>query len=118
MRPGLTLDRDHLDRFNQYIDIIKEHLEANTALGLDDISGYLVADNLNRRAGMGAAIRQMQDNQRYALTWDSLLSQAKHQWKEFLEHVKLRAPDDQRVQAINTGIGDANIAEVDGTEEE
>jgi len=104
MRPGLTLDRDHLNRFNQYIDIIKEHLETNTALGLDDISGYLVADNLNRRAGMGAAIRQMQNNQRYALTWDSLLSQAKHQWKEFLEHVKLRAPDDRRVQAINVNL--------------
>ena len=60
----------------------------------------------------------MQENQRYALTWDSLLNQAKHQWKEYLEHVKLRAPDDQRVQAINTDTGEAHIGEGDGADED
>lgn len=102
MRPGITLDRDHIDRFNEYIDIIEEQVLANSALGFDRISGYLIADNLTKRVGMGKAIQSMKSRDRYAMTWPTLISQAKHQWRDFLDHVKLRAPDDKRVQAVLT----------------
>ncbi|MBY0554916.1 ATP-binding protein [bacterium] len=101
MRPGLPLDRDHLNRFNEYIDIIHEKITADTALGFDHISGYLIADKLEDKTGMSKAIKDMKQNERYAMSWPTLIAQARKQWIEFLDHIKLRAPEDQRVQAIH-----------------
>lgn len=102
MRPGLKVNRDHLNRFNQYLDIIQENIDVSTGLGFDhnQITGYLVADELLTPAGMAIAIKTMKDKDRYAMSWDDLIAQAKHQWKEFLEHIKQRAPDDARVQNV------------------
>lgn len=102
MRPGLKVNRDHLNRFNQYLDIIQENIDVSTGLGFDhnQITGYLVADELLTPAGMATAIKTMKDKDRYAMSWDDLIAQAKHQWKEFLEHIKQRAPDDMRVQNV------------------
>lgn len=100
MRPGLKINRDHLNRFNQYIDIIQANIEASSAFGFDHITGYLVADELLKPVGMPQAIKAMKEQDRYAMSWNDLIAQAKHQWKEFLEHVKLRAPDDSRVSQI------------------
>ena len=49
MRPGLTVDRNHMDRFQRYVDTLRSRIGANTALGLRDITGLLVADTLHRR---------------------------------------------------------------------
>ncbi len=100
MRPGLKIDRDHLDRFNQYLDIIQENIDASTALGFDHITGYLVADELLKPAGMKPKLTSMKNQDRYAMSWNDLIAQAKHQWKEFLEHIKQRAPDDTRVRNV------------------
>lgn len=48
MRPGLTVDRDHLNRFRQYIQILRSRLSANTQLGIRQVPGLLLADNLSR----------------------------------------------------------------------
>ena len=102
MRPGLKVNRDHLDRFNQYLDIIQENIDVSTGLGFDhnQITGYLVADKLLKPPGMATAIKTMKGKDRHAMSWDDLIAQAKHQWKEFLEHIKQRAPDDARVQNV------------------
>jgi hypothetical protein len=39
MRPGLTLDRDHLYRFQTYIDVLRAAIRANSALGFEIITG-------------------------------------------------------------------------------
>jgi len=98
MRPGLTLDRDHLNRFNEYIDIIQERIYENTVHEFKHIHGYLIADNLTKKDGMNAAIKSMKDKDRYVMTWSALLEEAKYQWKEFFNHIKMRAPDDKRLQ--------------------
>ncbi|MCA3027450.1 MAG: ATP-binding protein [Rhodocyclaceae bacterium] len=100
MRPGLALDRDHWNRFNEYMDIIQENVSANTALEFDIVTGYIVADELAKKTGMKTAIENFRDRDRFAVDWHVLLKEAEHQWKEFLEHVKERAPDDARVQAL------------------
>jgi hypothetical protein len=102
MRPGLTLDRDHLDRFNAYMDIIVEDIQTNSTLGFELVTGYLVADNLGKKSGMSTAIKNMKDQDRFACSWETLLENAKHQWREFLDHVKQRAPDDPRVRDFPT----------------
>ena len=100
MRPGLTIDSDHLHRFELYINIIQEYIDSNSGLGLDIISGYIVADNLARKPGYKTQIKNMNDNGRYAFDWKTLVEQAKYQWKEFLDHVKQRSPDDARLKAV------------------
>lgn len=100
MRPGLPLNGDHLERFNRYLNIIKEQIQANTALGFENLTGYLVADKLDKQPGMSESLKSMKVNDRYAMNWDTLIAQAEHQWKEFLGHVKLRVPDDARVQNV------------------
>ena len=61
MRPGLTVDRDHLMRFQTYIDILDPRVRANTALGLTKITGLWVADSLNRRPENINLIARMPD---------------------------------------------------------
>lgn len=107
MRPGITLDSDHLHHFGLYMDILQEHIEANTALGLDYPAGFIVADKLAKKPGFNTQIKNMNVNGRHALDWDALLAQAKHQWKEFLVHVKERSPDDARLRAIGAEDADA-----------
>lgn len=102
MRPGITLDADHLRRFGQYMDILQEYIEQNTALGLEYLTGYIVADRLAKKAGHKTQIKNMNAIGRYAMDWESLIQQAKYQWKEFLVHVKERSPDDARLKAVGT----------------
>lgn len=102
MRPGITLDADHLRRFGQYMDILQEYIEQNTALGLEYLTGYIVADRLAKKAGHKTQIKNMNAIGRYAMDWESLIQQAKHQWKEFLVHVKERSPEDARLKAVGT----------------
>lgn len=102
MRPGITLDADHLRRFGQYMDILQEYIEQNTALGLEYLTGYMVADRLAKKAGHKTQIKNMNAIGRYAMDWESLIQQAKYQWKEFLIHVKERSPEDARLKAVGT----------------
>ncbi|MDR0807762.1 MAG: ATP-binding protein [Gemmobacter sp.] len=102
MRPGITLDADHLRRFGQYMDILQEYIEQNTALGLEHMTGYIVADSLAKKSGHRTQIKNMNSIGRYAMDWESLIQQAKHQWKEFLIHVKERSPEDARLKAVGT----------------
>ncbi len=102
MRPGLPLDRDHLDRFNRYMDIIQEKLDLNTGLQFNHLTGYLVADRLEKEAGTKEALKRMREKDRFALDWQSLIEQSKHQWREFLDHIRLRAPGDERLAKLSS----------------
>ena len=104
MRPGITLDSDHLHRFGIYMNILQEYVEQNTGLGLEYVSGYIVADGLAKKPGHKTQIKNMNDINRYAMDWEALIQQAKHQWKEFLVHVKERAPDDARLMAVGSTV--------------
>lgn len=59
MRPGLTVDRNHIDRFQRYVDILRTRVDANTTLGFQDITGLLVADKLHRRPEVSKALARM-----------------------------------------------------------
>lgn len=104
MRPGITLDSDHLHRFGIYMNILQEYVEQNTGLGLEYVSGYIVADRLAKKPGHKTQIKNMNDINRYAMDWEALIQQAKHQWKEFLVHVKERSPDDARLMAVGASV--------------
>ncbi len=100
MRPGLTVDWDHINRYQRYIDILRTKVHANTELKLKTVSGLLVADKLAKPPGMERALSRLEDDDMKALEWGGLLSRAGAQWNEFLDILVSRAPEDDRLSAL------------------
>jgi hypothetical protein len=100
MRPGLSVDRDHLDRFQRYIDILKPKVKANSGLRFEIVIGMLVADRLDRKPENLEAIERMADYGMLCQEWSVLLADAASQWKEFLDALIQRSPEDDRVKAL------------------
>ena len=104
MRPGVTADREHIDRYRRYIEILRSRIERNTELGFKRVSGLLVADKLHRKDGMDETLKGLHKLDMNALEWTSLLLRAEAQWKEFYEIMISRAPDDDRLSALRTRV--------------
>lgn len=102
MRPGLRLNWDHLDRFERYVRIVRTNLEANTASKFNRVTGYIVADSLDSRSEFLGRIRALGREDMYAQDWSTLFSNAVSQWKEFLETLAARDPQDERLKALLT----------------
>ena len=102
MRPGLTVDREHLNRFQQYVDIITSRARANTAYRFKIVSGLLVADKLNRKPDIEVALRRLARDGMEAMEWEALLGRARMQWEEFLDVLVERAPEDNRLVELRT----------------
>ena len=102
MRPGLSVDREHLNRYQEYVDIIRSKVKANTAYGFDTVSGLLVADKLNRKPDMVGALARLARDDMDAIEWSGLLEKARAQWKEFLDVLVERAPEDDRLADLRS----------------
>lgn len=101
MRPGLSLDRDHLDRINYYVMGVRRALSRETGLQFKHVdSAYVIADNKSGSEDVAERIKQLEDEKIYVLTWNSLVGQAIKQWEEYLKLLKLRNPEDKRIQAL------------------
>lgn len=100
MRPGLTVDREHVDRYQEYVDIPRSKIVSNTDHDFEIVSGLLVADRLNRRAGMEGVLNRLARDDMNAIEWKGLLGQAGAQWKEFLSVLVARAPEDERLAGL------------------
>lgn len=100
MRPGLTVDREHVDRYQEYVDVLRSKIVSNTDHDFEIVSGLLVADRLNRRAGMEGVLNRLARDDMNAIEWKGLLGQAGAQWKEFLSVLVARAPEDERLAGL------------------
>jgi hypothetical protein len=100
MRPGLTIDRNHIDRFQRCVDILRARVRPSTELGFRDITGLLVADRLHRRPEDQSAFNRMAADGMHCEEWRVLLNQAEAQWRDFLFALADRAPDDERIKAL------------------
>jgi len=100
MRPGLTIDRDHLARFRHYVQVLRTRLTASSQLDIHQVTGLLVADRLNKRADILLEIDSLRRDDMYCQEWAALLGEAKAKWEEFMDAVAEGAPDDPRVQAL------------------
>jgi Histidine kinase-, DNA gyrase B-, and HSP90-like ATPase len=105
MRPGLTIDRDHINRFEEYIQAIETQLEAQTGNQFDQVSGLLVADKLNKNATTVKKLKELKKQNMEAVDWEYLLARAADRWKEFLGVLIDRAPDDTRLSELATHLG-------------
>ena len=102
MRPGKTVDREHINRYQAYIDILRSDIERNTGLGFKRVSGLLVADKLDRKDGMNETLKRLDKDGMRALEWAGLLLRAEAKWKEFSEILISRAPNDERLSGLRT----------------
>ena len=101
MRPGVTIDRDHIDRFTQYADEIRARLSANTAGPYRRLTGRIVADRLERsKPGNQAAIKRLEQSDLYAMDWDTLLADAERQFKDYFKVMVDRSSGDPRVDQL------------------
>ena len=100
MRPGLSVDRNHIDRFQRYVDTLRTRVTANSTFEFRDVSGLLVADKLHRRPEDQVLLDRMARDGMYCEEWRVLLDKAEAQWKDFLIALTQRAPDDDRIRAL------------------
>jgi hypothetical protein len=97
MRPGVSVDWDHLNRFERYVRVLTTRTRANTAFNLTSVTGYLIADNLAKDATVVEKLASLARDQMHAMTWEILLSQAEVQWKDFAVALRERTPADDRL---------------------
>jgi len=100
MRPGLKLDIDHLNRCNQYVASIKGRIVAKTDFGITEegIYGLIVADNIEKNQTNIQILKTMAKSNITANDWPGILDTAKSYWSEYLEIIKSRDPEDERLQ--------------------
>ena len=103
MRPGLTLDWDHADRFERYVRIIKNKIDSNTGSTFNKVTGYIVADKLHTRSELQGKVQALAREDMYALDWPTLLAQAAAQWQDFLVILAGREPQDERLKVLLAG---------------
>lgn len=113
MRPGLTLDFDHASRCERYILRIRAATAATTALGITEVHGLIVADNLDRRGEMPEKLRALDQQKILAHSWATLLDGAASEWKELIDILVSRSPGDVRLR----GLGETTVPEEQGVQE-
>jgi hypothetical protein len=100
MRPGKRADWDHLSRCRRYVLLIRDKIEPETALGISKVTGLIVADRLDSDASVRREIKELEKSDILAFSWSSLLEQSERTWREFLEILGARAPEDQRLKKL------------------
>ena len=116
MRPGLTLNGDHLGRFSLYVNALRANVQANNAGPFRTVSGYIVADRLEKDAALAQEIDTMASDNKFALDWESLLDGASRHWGDFFEALAERAPDDPRMDKLR-GLDGGQAADEDGADD-
>lgn len=104
MRPGLVFDFDHASRCQDYVNILTAEAKANTALGIERVTGLIVADSLSKRMGMQQRLDDLKKVGILAYDWDTLLRTAEGKLQEFLEIVVERAPTDMRLVQLKADV--------------
>jgi hypothetical protein len=98
MRPGLELDFDHLDRVNRYVIEIRTKLTSRTGEIIRTLTNaYVIADKKNDSAAMNVRIAELERSGILIQTWEGLISSALAQWKDILDLLKSRHPEDKRL---------------------
>ena len=98
VRPGQTVDWEHLSRFERYVLTIRSSVETATGAPYQRVTGYIVADKLDRKPDFTAKIKVMSREDMYALDWEALLAQAAAGWSDFLNILEARGGGDFRME--------------------
>ena len=102
MKPGLSLNWEHINRFERYVRLVRINLRSNTRGKLKRATGYIVADELQARAELEDKVQSLANDDMFAQDWQTLFANAIAQWQEFLEILAGRDPQDERLQVLIT----------------
>jgi hypothetical protein len=101
IRPGLEIDLDHLDRINYYVMDIRSNLSKETANPIKSLeTAYVIADTKKDIELVHKRILQLEEEGIFVMTWNTLIEQALKQWKDYLDLLKQRNPNDKRLQGL------------------
>ena len=101
MRPGLRVDRDHLERLYYYVKSIRRHLKGETGLVFKHAdAAYLIADTINETDDIRERSTDLLNDKIFVLSWNGLIEKSLKQWREHLSLLKSRFPNDKRIQAL------------------
>lgn len=105
MRPELTVDMDHLQRWETYVRLVRAEVSANTDLGFESVQGIIVADKLAKKAHVTDKIKSLNNEGMRALDWPNLLARAGADWKEYFALLVGRGPEDERLRKLADDLG-------------
>jgi Histidine kinase-, DNA gyrase B-, and HSP90-like ATPase len=102
MRPGQKADFDHLNRLLRYvtkIQVATREASTKTTFQNKSVYGILIADGM---ATDGSLMMILQNNRNLvdATTWGALFHDVEGRYKDFLDILKLKAPDDPRIKGL------------------
>ena len=98
VRPGLAVDWDHLSRFELYVRSISSRISPATGIRFRQVTGYIIADRLEKKPEFIAKIKAMERDDMYALDWHALLNRAEASWRDFLSILQERGEGDFRME--------------------
>lgn len=104
MKPGAKLDWDHLTRYELYYRALLAYFKANTASGIDTISGYIVADYLDNDAAFIEKCQALKREGLVSSDWIFLFTAALDKWKIFFNSLSSRQQEDERIKALKAMI--------------
>ncbi|MEO0509073.1 MAG: ATP-binding protein [Verrucomicrobiota bacterium] len=100
MRPGKSLDWDHLARYEIYFREIVAHVRSNSSLNYNSVEGIIIADNLNKDVAFNDKLQALVRDNMYAYDWQTLLARAGSEWGEFFDALIERTPRDARMAQL------------------
>lgn len=100
MKPGKPLDDDHLHRFDTYVRTLRKAVEADSMLEFEHVTGYLVADSLDKTPVLADRIKEMRKLDMYAMDWATLLNISLERWSDLFDAITSREPGDPRVRDL------------------
>ena len=103
MRPGLNLNWDHINRFEQYIRKISNRVKSNTILRFREVTGLIVADRIDRAPDIVDKIESLERESMLASDWGTLLDNALSKYDEFMDAVSERGNGDERLRRLSAG---------------
>lgn len=102
MRPGMPADFDHVKRLERYVRRVRGAIRGKGTLKefkYKTVSGLLIADRLTKDESLAETIsdlRHILD----AVTWGGLFELVEGRYRDFLEILRMKAPEDPRIKGL------------------
>ncbi len=104
MRPGVSADYDHLMRLQRYVTKVQSAIEkkgTGQEFSKMLVSGILIADSFADDSSLMKTLRTLQSAGINAIEWRTLFERVEGRYKDYLEILKAKAPDDPRIKSLD-----------------
>jgi hypothetical protein len=102
IRPEVQADYDHVMRLNRYVTRVRAAINAKDTRNQfknKSVRGFLIADDFAKDSSLSDTLNTLSGIMD-AVTWRGLLENVSARYGEFLELLKLKAPEDPRLKGL------------------